>query len=313
MGGELFELYQRNFPFIVRDKETVLRILNHEGNIILEQRDGQQRLIGASVINQNTILFLCVDMEYRNKGIGGRLLEMSENEVKNNGYNKISVGAGFDYLMPGVPTAKRYFGAVNEDLYQGLDTAASDFFEKRGYVHSSDCNCFDMRFPLKEFRKDGHSAGDTVDGITYRWAIPGEMDAVCACTDDAYPEFTQYYQNKGLYDGNGGCRVLIAILGGRVTGALIVGVEDADKHLGSIGCTAVRHDYRGKHIAVNLVTAGTKYLKEIGLEEAYLSYTYSGLDYLYGFAGYKICIYYMMAEKGLVRDNDKSPVGMPAC
>ena len=28
-------------------------------------------------------------------------------------------------------------------------------------------------------------------------------------------------------------------------------------------------------------------------------YTYSGLDRLYGYAGYKICVYYMMATKDL--------------
>lgn len=46
-----------------------------------------------------------------------------------------------------------------------------------------------------------------------------------------------------------------------------------------------------------MVTIGTKYLKDSGMKEAYLGYTYSGLDHMYGYAGYKICIYYMMAKK----------------
>lgn len=32
MNQELYELYKRNFPFIVRDKETMMRILSNEGN-----------------------------------------------------------------------------------------------------------------------------------------------------------------------------------------------------------------------------------------------------------------------------------------
>jgi hypothetical protein len=35
------------------------------------------------------------------------------------------------------------------------------------------------------------------------------------------------------------------------------------------------------------------------MKEAFLSYTYSGLDRLYGAAGYKINVYYMMAKKNL--------------
>jgi len=40
------------------------------------------------------------------------------------------------------------------------------------------------------------------------------------------------------------------------------------------------------------------------MEEAYIGYTYTGLDHMYGYAGYKICIYYMMAEKEI---PDKLP------
>lgn len=45
--------------------------------------------------------------------------------------------------------------------------------------------------------------------------------------------------------------------------------------------------------------AGTKYLKDIGLKNASLSYTYSGLDKLYGAAGYEISANFFMGEKQL--------------
>ncbi|MCM1120481.1 MAG: GNAT family N-acetyltransferase [bacterium] len=297
MYQEIVTLYQKNLPFIVRDQETVLRILHHKGNTIIEHREEGKKLAGVSVVNQNTILLLCVDAKYRRQGIGTKLLRESEETIRRGGYDRVVVGNGFDYIMPGVPTSKRYFPAENEELYPGLDETASDFFTKRGYTHTWNCNCFDMRFPLERFDQNDRHVGDTIEGVTYRWATPDDLAGICACTDDAFPEFTVFYQNESLY-APGGAKVLIAVLEGEIVGTLIVEPGDGNQP-GSIGCTTVRQACRGRHIAVNLVTVGTRYLKDTGIKDAYLSYTYSGLDHLYGYAGYRICVYFMMAEKAL--------------
>lgn len=299
MHSEIIGLFRRNFPFIVREDATVRDILENKDCKIIEKRDSRNVLIGAAVVHNNTILMLCVDMEYRNQGIGSDLLIKAEQVIRESGYGEVIVGAGYDYLMPGVPTSKRYADAVNERLYAGADDAASSFFEKRGYMHSWDCNCFDMRFPLAEFAKDEYGVGDTVDGICYRFATEEDAEMVFACTDAAYEEFTQYYKNDELYRGKGkqNPKVLIAIDGEEVVGTLFVNLETEGKGLGSVGCTTVKPNHRGRHIGVNMVLIGTKYLKDAGMREAYLGYTYSGLDRMYGYAGYKICIYYMMAMK----------------
>lgn len=295
---ELYALYKRNLPFVVRDRDTVMRILGNAGNTVMEQRDGQDRLIGASVVNRNTILLLCVDGEHRNQGIGTNLLERSERIISDRGYDKIKAGVGFDYIMPGVPTSRNRSKAENVNLYPEVNDRAEEFFTRRGYVHSWDCDCFDMRFPLSRFTRDDLKPGDTIEGIIYRWAAPADRDRVCACVRDAFPDFTEYYREKGLY-GGADTRVLMAVSGEEVVGALIVGAESRAERLGSVGCTAVRRSWRGKHVAVNLAIIGTGYLKEAGMEEAYLSYTYTGLDHLYGYAGYEVCVYFMMAEKAL--------------
>lgn len=297
MEKELFEIYQRNFPLIVRDENTVRRILSNENNRIIEERDAQHNLIGAAVINKDALLLFCVDEKYRNRGIGSRLLESAEQLVKDCGYDRLVVGAGFDYITPGVPTSKRWFDSENEALTPGLDETASDFFTKRGYIHAWECNCFDMKCLLTHFAEGSPQAGDVVEGITYRWAVLDDLEQVCACTDDAYSEFTEYYRQEGLYHADSPARVLIAVLGEEVVGTLIVTAGDGRQKLGSVGCTTVRPAFRGRHIAVNLVIAANGYLKKKGMEEVYLSYTYSGLDHMYGYAGYQICIYYMMAEK----------------
>lgn len=297
MVQELADIFRRNFPLVVRDHASVLRILGNDENIVFEERSAQNTLIGAAVVNKSTILMLCVDQEYRRQGIGSRLLKKAEEAIRGKGFEKINIGCGFDYLTPGVPTSKRYFPAENEELYPELDEAASDFFVHRGYAHSWDCNCFDMRFPLSEFKQNGYGIGVEIEGITYRFAVSGDKDEVCGCMDDAFPEFTGYYREDTLYQEGEGGRILIAVSKNKVVGALIAGGEDAAKGLGSVGCVAVRKGWRGRNIAKNLVLVGTKYLKESGFREAYLSYTYSGLDHMYGYAGYRICMYFMMAVK----------------
>ncbi len=301
MPNELVALFKRNFPLIVREEETVSGMLSNKENKVIEKRDDRNNLIGAVVVHKSTILMLCVDKEYRNRGIGSELLAKAENIIREAGYEEVNVGAGEDYVMPGVPTSKRYVAAVNERLYEGIDDTASDFFEKRGYKHSWDGNCFDMRFPLTEFIKVEHGVGDTVDGICYRWATEADVPEVLKCTDAAYDEFTPYYKDEALYRGEGkqNPKVLVATDGEEVAGTLIVSLETEGKGLGSVGCTTVKPSHRGKHIGVNMVTIGTKYLKDAGMKEAYLGYTYTGLDHMYGYAGYKVCIYYMMAKKRL--------------
>ena len=66
INQELFEIYQRNFPFIERNEDTVRWILGNADNRVIEERNALGRLIGAAVVNQNTLLLLCVDAEYRN-------------------------------------------------------------------------------------------------------------------------------------------------------------------------------------------------------------------------------------------------------
>ncbi len=124
------------------------------------------------------------------------------------------------------------------------------------------------------------------------------------CVEDAYPEFTEYYRDWEPYRKDNASRILTARdmrQNGTICGCLFVDKETEGAGIGSIGCTSVAHAWRGQGVAGNMVMLGTKYLKEIGMKEAFLSYTYSGLEKLYGRAGYRICVYYFMAQKNLFR------------
>jgi len=307
--NKYYEMFRKNFSFIVRDEIEALEIINNPENKIIETKDDNGNLIGVSIIHKNTILMLCVDKEYRHRGIGSKLLNDSENYILGKGYDKVNIGVGDNYLMPGIPMAtKPYDEELKEDrIYDNVNNDAYNFFLKRGYFHSwEDANCFDMRADLDSVEFPSESVGDTIEEITYRFATVNDIPKIIECTDDAEKSFSKYYKNKKLYAEDSNQKVLIATNNDEVCGTLIISIETESKGLGSVGCTAVSHNYRGKHIGVNMVVLGTKYLKSLGLKKGYLGYTYSGLDKMYGYAGYKICIYYAMAQKQLTLEKNKT-------
>ncbi len=297
----LIAIYHRNFPHNIRDEATVREILSDAENRILEKRlDG--KLHGACVIRDNTIYLLCVDSEYRGRGIGSALLAGAETQVREQGHREIVIGRGKSYLMPGVPTNVPPVGGLEpaENLPSEPDNRAVEFLSKKGYRHAyTDCNIFDMIADLRESSPSGIVLGEPIDEIIYRWAEKSDVNGVLECVGDAHESFCIYYQSDDLYTDVGGSRVLIAEKGGKICGALIVNFSETSPGTGSVGCAAVRHDSRGKGIATRMVAAGTDALRQIGLEKSFIGYTYTGLDRLYGKAGHRICTYYMMAEKKL--------------
>lgn len=302
LSCELVALFRACFPFAVRSEETTCALLSNPENRVFLRRDGSGRLIGASVVHKNAVLLLCVDSSHRRQGIGDALLAETEQSLRALGYSEIVVGVGDDYLLPGVPTPVMPSPQALRParLYPELTDDAATFFRKRGYEHSWGAdNCFDMRLSLADLPPIENNPGDTIDGVTYRWGEPSDLAAVCACTDDAEKDFTPYYVNPALYRPDSRERALLAVQDGCVCGTLIVANEGEAPGLGSVGCTTVRTAFRGRHIAVNLVRLGTKHLKSLGLPDAFLGYTYSGLDQLYSYAGYRICVYYFMARKSL--------------
>ena len=302
MKMEIYEMFKKNFPYVSREENTLKEVINKEDNMFFEKRNDENILIGCAIVNKNTILLLVVDEKYRNQGIGTDLSNKCEELIIKNGFNEIKLGVGFNYLIPGVPTSKKYTDSVYENLYPEINDNASNFFEKRGYIHSwGKCNCFDMKMSLSDFVKNENNIGDKINGILYRWSTIDDLNDIIECSDDACQyqdeKFSKYYNNKDLYDENNNQRVLVAVKNNKIVGTLIVSIETEGKDLGCVGCTCVSFKETHQKIGTNLVRLGTKYLKDIGLKNASLSYTYTGLDKMYGYSGYKISCYYMMGKK----------------
>lgn len=299
---ELYALFRRNFPYIIREEATARAILAHPDNHYIERRDDSGRLYAASVVNANAIILLAVDEDRRKTGVGSALLAESEACICANGHDSVVIGAGFDYLCPGVPVREKPHPEtlLRENIDPRIPENNASFFIKRGYRHSwNDCNCFDMRQPMENCVLTEHNIGDTVSGVLYRWAEPSDYTGVLACTDDAEPNFTKYYAAGDFYREDSPERTLIALIGDEVVGTLVVSRETEAAGVGSIGCTAVKSAYQGRHIASNMIMLGAKSLHAAGMKEGYLGYTYSGLDKLYGRAGYAVSALYFMAEKAL--------------
>lgn len=300
---EYYKMFKELFPYINREDGKHFEIICNENNEFFEERDNG-KLVGFAIVNMNTILLLIVDKDYRNQGIGTRLLEKCEQSIISKGYDKVVLGVGFDYLMPGVPTSEKYTNSCHENLDPLVNGNASSFFEKRGYYHSwGECNCFDMKMSLIKFVKNENSIGDTINGINYRWATINDLEGIIECSDDACQyqdeKFSKYYRNERLYDKNNNQRVLVAVKNNKIVGTLIISIETEGKDLGCVGCTCVSFKETHQGIGTNMVRLGTKYLKDIGLKNASLSYTYTGLDKLYGNSGYEISTFYFMGEKRL--------------
>lgn len=298
---ELLALLRRCAPYLVREDAAALRVLSQPDNHTIYRRAADGALTAAAVVHGETVYMLCVEPALRGRGIGSALLTECEDYIRAHGGDSVTIGADSEYLTPGVPvrTTPGTRHAACEGLDASLTDAAWDMLRRRGYEHSwGEGSCFDMRLDAADAVPCGAAIGDELGGVRYRWAEPGDMPSVTACTDAAQRSFTRYYTDPALY-AEGGRRALIAETGGRVCGVLMVCRETEGAGRGSVGCTAVHPEFQGRGIATRLVQLGTAHLCAGGMRECFLGYTYSGLDVLYGRAGYRICAYYAMARRQL--------------
>lgn len=300
MTNTLYALFRRNLPYAVREEETALSILQNPENRIFIHKDDCGAIVGTAVVHKNNILLLCVDERFRRRGIGSMLLKKAEDHVRSEGYDEITIGAGDDYLTPGIPVREMPFeeNIPNLSLNPLLPEKNASYYIKRGYFHAwGDSNCFDMRMSFTPALLEIKLPETPL--IHYRFAKKTDLPGILDCVNAAHPEFCPYYEESESYEPDSVDKVLIALDGDLVVGTLMVDQESEGEKVGSIGCTTTRPEYQGRKIASSMIIMGAKHLYRSGMKEGFLGYTYSGLDKLYGKAGYKVCAFYFMAKKRL--------------
>lgn len=291
MLSEYLDIFRRNLPYVVRGDDSVVALFSHAGCEFLEKRDESGALHALLCYHDNVILLLCVDEVYRKRGWGSELLAHAEKEIRKRGFDEVVLGAGFSYLMPGVPTHRPQFPSPSERVLTLSWEDHSAFFEKRGYIHSWDCNCFDMARVL--------SCDEVLfEDDSLRFAESKDRNAICKMMEEAHGSFAKYYRKDALYQEGNASRVLAFYDRDKAIGALIVTCgEDC---VGLVGCVAVLPAFRGRGIAKRLAQHATGYLASRGVNFAFVGYTYSGMERLYGKCGYEISSYYLMGRKSLI-------------
>jgi ribosomal protein S18 acetylase RimI-like enzyme len=101
-----------------------------------------------------------------------------------------------------------------------------------------------------------------------------------------------------MYKHDSTTPILIAEKNNEVLGAIMVNFEEGlHDNTATLDCLATEQKHRGKGIATTLTTLGTKHLKDIGIRDVYLCYTYTGIANMYRRIGYEICMEFFMGEK----------------
>jgi len=281
--SDILALFRKELPEILIGDRAVLGNLKDEDNHFIYRMENDE-LIGVSVINGNSVYLLLVDKHHQGQGIGTALLKESEEYIKAKGFNKVKLGVGKDYIIPGVP--------MNRNVHK--------FFEKQGYIHSwGDLGCIDLSLSLSDFIYNEHKIGDTIDGILYRFANPDDVDGIKSCCEEDSSDFIELYSDESMYTPNSSDPVIIAEKDGEILAALMIGTESEENGIGYGGCIITAPRHRNKGIATNLLKIGATRMKNMGLKTVWLSYTYTAIENTYKKLGFKVCMEYFMGEKDI--------------
>jgi len=281
--NEILALFRKELPEILIGDGAALGNLEDEDNHLIFRMENDE-LIGISVINGNSIYLLLVNEFYQREGIGTELLKESEEYIKAKGFDKVKLGVGKDYIIPGVP----------------MNRNAHKFFEKHGYIHSwGDVSCIDLSISLSDFIYNEYNIGDTVAGVLYRFATLDDVDGIKSCCEEDAGDFIELYSNEDMYKPNSSDPVIVAEKDGEILAALMIGTESEEYGIGYAGCIVTAPRHRNKGIATNLLKIGTTRMKNMGLKTVWLSYTYTAIENTYKKLGFKVCMEYFMGEKNI--------------
>ena len=268
---EMLQIYNNSFDLIKTNLETFSnRLMLNNANTYALVELLNDKIIGYSIINKNTILLLCVDENYRNKGIGSILLSNSEKSIKDKKYQLVNIGSGDCYLIPGVPedTKSNYF----------------DWFEKRGYAKT--WISFDMLVDLTE------NEYELSNKFTIRPATNDDLPAILALAE-------QFEGWKAIYEKEDIQNIALAFMKKELVGIIIIENDaclypESIKNCGNFGCLGVKEQYRKHGIGTALLKYALNKLKAKN-NFCHIGYTY--LDWWYARVGAKKYINYAMCDK----------------
>lgn len=274
---ELYNLYLECFPDYPIKAEWFVSLLKPETATIFREYDGD-KLVGFSMIHDNSITLLCVSKDYRNQGYGSKLLEKSQEFIKQSGAQEIILGRGHYYLLQGVPLE-------NEQ--------AVPFFEHRGY--SAAWTSVNMFLPLQGYDSETIEIPPAPANVRYKLLDEQDRPQLYEAVKKVIPGWLESYQQ---------CTdpILIVELDEKIAGFEIVAPEGGrfipsrDK-VGSIGCVGVVPEFREHGVGMRMVLEGIKWLQKQGC--ASIELLYVALVDWYKKVGFQVNQRQWMGEKKL--------------
>lgn len=128
MSDLLYQVFLKCFPEIhlsLEEFETELDL--NDSTVVTKYSNDTSQLIGFSIIRKNCISMICVLPEYQNKGYGKQIMEESEKEIRDRGYEEVLLG----------------YKGEKTSLFYGVPLTSYNqaFFSKLGY--DSDFSVYD--------------------------------------------------------------------------------------------------------------------------------------------------------------------------
>ncbi len=274
----VYKLFSECFPNFNISSNKFYKRLAYDDSNILKIEDGG-KLLGFSIVNNNSILLLCIAPEMQKKGLGTVLLGESENMIKSKGYEKVILGLGNTYLFQGVP----FLG--EEKPY--------NFFIKHGYSASWISN--DLKMKLADFSYDDINIPEPSVNVEYRFIKEHEKNDLLLAVSQVDKSWVKYFVNCDS--------VLIAVNNNEIVGFAIVSIDDSlpyfaeNSKVGSIGCVGVIPKARKKGIGLSMVAYATNEIKNMGCDEGFIGCTH--LESWYNKLGYRTCMRFWMGEKNI--------------
>jgi len=274
----IYEIFVQCFPRISLEEDTLFQKLDFANCYVIETRK-ENELIGFSIINENSILLLCVVPKMQRFGYGEELLKKSEKRIFDNKYKKVILGLGKNYLFQGVPIGK---------------DASYMFFEKHGYI--STWESVDMAMALTDFSVTRLNIYKLPDCVKILYMGESDKEQLLAVVESVQPSWKHYYECSMQ-------PILLAVENKEILGfaMLEVGAKTIEcnhaNKVGTISCVGVVHEAREKGIGLNMVAYTMGELENQGCDEVYISYTW--LEAWYSKLGYKTMYKFWMGEKDI--------------
>lgn len=284
------ELFLRNISNIYYEASFIV-VLNEKviGFIISKIWDDEYEI--ESYKDAGWINLFCVKKEFRNQGIGSKLLNLVEEKMMKLGKKILYLGKDYNNFFPGLPV----------DLKNELG-----FFLNRGFERPYDT------YDLMNINKDFIPLRETK--YQFRFGTMKDKDNILSFIKSNWPgrwhkEAIDYFQN-----GGNGKEFLLCLDNEKVIGFAKVNFPDTNilqisnsltwrsrfKDLGGIGPLGVDKNYRKQNLGFNIVAFAINELNNKNVSNIIIDWT--GLLDFYRLLGFEVWKTYFYLNKKLKGD-----------